>query len=246
MDKTLKISCAVISAVLLIGFLIMSDAIRNRGQTKLVSVEGTAERKVKSDIVEIKIAIKNKNEDLAKLYEKRMADKQKVMDFLKMCGIKQAEIVSVTAKTENLGEKEGSWGIATAISNQEKYFSSEDTIFIKTNNFDNVEKLKNEILLLAAEGIVISYKCKYKILDLQNIRAELLTEAAKKAEQNAEILLKPFGKKIKKIQHIDGSWHMNIMNETQNSTWSSWERDGNNSSLMKKVEQTVRAEFVYE
>ena len=64
MDKTLKISCAVISAVLLIGFLIMSDAIRNRGQTKLVSVEGTAERKVKSDIVEIKIAIKNKNEDL--------------------------------------------------------------------------------------------------------------------------------------------------------------------------------------
>ena len=39
---------------------------------------------------------------------------------------------------------------------------------------------------------------------------------------------------------------MNIMNETQNNTWSSWERDGNNSSLMKKVEQTVRAEFVYE
>ena len=243
MDKALKISCAVISAVLLVGFFIISDAIRNRGKTDFVLVEGVAEKKVKSDIVEVKIAIKNKNEDLSKLYEKRMVDKQKVLDFLKKCGIEQGDIVSITAKTENLGEKEGDGWIATAISNQEKYFSSEDTILIKTNNFDNIEKMKNEIFQLAAEKIVISYKCNYKILDLQNIRAELLVEAAKKAEKNAEILLKSFGKKIKKIQNIDGSWSMNVMNETQNN---SWEKDDNNSSLMKKVEQTVRAEFVYE
>ena len=138
MDKALKISCAVISAVLLVGFFIISDAIRNRGKTDFVLVEGVAEKKVKSDIVEVKIAIKNKNEDLSKLYEKRMVDKQKVLDFLKKCGIEQGDIVSITAKTENLGEKEGDGWIATAISNQEKYFSSEDTILIKTNNFDRV------------------------------------------------------------------------------------------------------------
>lgn len=71
----------------------------------------------------------------------------------------------------------------------------------------------------------------------------MLVEAAKKAEKNAEILLKSFGEKIKKIQHIDGSWSMNVMNETQNNSWN---KDDNNSSLMKEVEKTVRAEFVYE
>lgn len=245
MNKTFKICCVIISAVLLIGFWIISDAIRSGEKSEHIFVVGTAERKIKSDIVEVKIAIKNKNEDLSKLYEKRMADKQKVLDFLKMCGIEQTEIVSITAKTENLGEKEGSWGITTTISNQEKYFSSEDTIFIKTNNFDNVDKLKNEILLLAAEGLVISYKCKYKILDIQNIKTELLAEAVKNAEKDAKILLKPFGKKIKKIHNIDSRWDMDIMNETQNSAWSSWEKDGNNSSLMKKAKQRVLAEFVY-
>ena len=235
------------AGVLLYGFWNIGDAIRDRLYSHSISTSGVAEKIVKSDIVEVKLVIKNKNEDFAKLYEKRMADKAKVLEFLGICGIDQSEIISITAKTENMGEKEDRTGQTVIVSNQEKYFSSEDIIFLKTSKFESIDKLKDEIMKMSAEGIIVSYKCKYKILNLDNLRKDLTGKAVEKAKENAMLVLTPLNKRIKGVDSVHTSeYDTQVMNETQNSAWSSWERDGNISSLMKKVEQRVNVSFTYE
>ena len=246
MDNSLKLGCTVglvVAISIVSGLWCVGKAIKTQTQIENVSTSGSAEKKIKSDIVEVKLTIKNKNEDLNKLYEKRIADRKNVTEFLKSCGINKEDIISLTAKSENLGEREGSWG-QLIVSNQEKYFSTEDTLFIKTKNFEAVDKMKDGIMQLAGKGIIISYKCKYKILDLKSLRTELVAEAVKDAEENAKNLVRPFGKKIKNVYQIYDNG-MEVMNETQNSTWSSWERDGDHSSLMKKVSMRVHASFTF-
>lgn len=211
---------------------------------KCISVSGFAEKKVKSDIAELKINIKNKSEDFEKLYKKRVEDKQKVIDFLKACGITEEEIISITVKSENKGEKEDNWG-NTQIANQETYFSSEDRVFIRTSNFDKVDKIKNQIIKLASEGVITSYKCKYKILEPERLRAEMMSLAAKNAQSNAELLVQPFNKTIKDLDRIScGRYNISISRETDNNG-SYYDTEKSDDTINKKVRVDVDAEFSF-
>lgn len=240
MDKTVKVTFIVglfVSVVFLWGFKTISNAIKSTGQRISISTSGSAEKIVKADIVEAKIVIKNKDEDFSKLNEKRISDKQQVLDFLKTCGLDEKDVISVKIKTENRGERENAWG-GIKISHKEQAFAAEDTIFIRTKNFESIDNMKKQIMQLASKGLIISYKCVYKILDLEKIKAELMKEAAKNAEKDANVLLSPFNKKVKKLLLIYGSSEPSVMNETGQS-------DGE-SSMMKKVRQKVSAAFSYE
>lgn len=245
MDKTVKVTFIVglfVSLVFLYGFKTISKAIKHSGYPINISTTGSAEKIVKSDIVEMNIVIKNKDEDFAKLNEKRIADKQQVLDFLKTCGLDEKDVISMNMKTENRGEREGVLGLVK-ISHKEQAFASEDTVFIRTKNFESVDNIKNQIMQLASKGLIVSYKCVYKILNLENIREELMKEAAKNAEKDANILLSPFNKKVKKIHSISSySSDTKIMEETSFSVWQS----SGESTLMKKVKQNVSIDFSYE
>ncbi len=239
MDRTIKITFIVglfVSLVFLYGFKTVSKAIRYSNQHVSVSTSGSAEKIVKSDVAELRIFIKNKDESFSKLNEKRVADKQAVLDFLKTCGLDEKDVISVKIKSENKGEK------GTKISHKEQNFGSEDTVSIRTKNFEAVDKIKNQIMELASKGVVASYKCVYKILNLDSIKYTLMAEAAKNAEKEANALLAPFKKRVKKIISLHSYSEPSVMNETSDYRWDS---SGENS-LMKKVKMNVSANFSYE
>lgn len=248
MDKTVKVTFIVglfVSVVFLWGFKTISKAIKSTSHSISISTSGSAEKIVKSDIVEVTIAIKNKDENFSKLNEKRVADKQQVLDFLKTCGLDEKDIVSVNIKTENRGERQNGWG-GIKISHKEQAFAAEDTIFIRTKNFESINNMKNQIMQLSSKGLIISYNCIYKILDLEKIKTELMKTAAKNAEKDANVLLSPFNKKVKKLISIRSSSEPTVMEETANSSWESLLERNRESSLMKKVKQRVTADFSYE
>lgn len=239
MDKTVKITFIVglfVSLVFLYGFKTVSKAIRYSNQHISVSTTGSAEKIVKSDIAEMKIFIKNKDENFTKLNEKRVKDKQAVLDFLKTCGLDEKDVISVKIKSENRGEK------GPKISHKEQNFGAEDTVFIRTKNFEAVDAIKNQIMDLASKGIVASYGCIYKILNLDNVKYSLMAEAAKNAEKEANVLLAPFKKRVKKILSVHSYSNPSVMNETSDYRWDS----SGESSLMKKVKMNVSASFSYE
>ncbi len=239
MDKAVKITFVVglfVSVVFLWGFKVLSKAIRYSNQQVIVATNGSAEKIVKSDIAEVKIFIKNKDENFTKLTEKRVSDKQKVLDFLKTCGLDEKDVISVKIKSENKGEK------GAKISHKEKNFGSEDTVFIRTKNFEAVDNIKNKIMDLASQGVVASYKCVYKILNLDNVKYALMAEAAKNAEKEANALLAPFKKRVKKVLSLRSYSDPLVKNETADY---GWDPSGENS-LMKKVEMDVSASFSYE
>ena len=83
-------------------------------------------------------------------------------------------------------------------------------------------------------------------LDLEKIKTELMKTAAKNAEKDANVLLSPFNKKVKKLISIRSSSEPTVMEETANSSWESLLERNRESSLMKKVKQKVTADFSYE
>ena len=99
------------------------------------------------------------------------------------------------------------------------------------------------IVIAATIAAAKTYNCVYKILDLEKIKAELMKEAAKNAERDANVLLSPFNKKVKKLLSIYGSSEPDVMDETAED---SWRRSDGESSLMKKVKQKISADFSYE
>ncbi len=239
MDKTVKITFVVglfVSLVFLYGFKTVSKAIKHSNQRISVSTSGSAEKIVKSDIAELQIFIKNKDESFARLNEKRVSDRQTVLDFLKIYGLDEKDVISVKVKSENKGEK------GSKISHKEQNFGSEDTVFIRTKNFEAVDKIKNQIMDLASNGVIASYKCVYKVLNLDNVKYTLMAEAAKNAEKEANALLSPFKKRVKKILSLHSFSDPSVMNETSDYRWDS----SGESSLMKKVKMTVSASFSYE
>ena len=245
MDKFSRIGLTIFgiiaSVIFIFGFRNLSQAIKNVNHKRCVEAFGTAEKKVKSDIAELKINIKNKSESFENLYRKRVEDKQKVIDFIKGCGITDKEIISITVKSDNKGEKENEWG-GTTTSNQETYYSSEDSILIRTTDFDKIEKIKNQIIQLAAKDVIVSYKYKYKILEPERLRAEMMTLAVKNARANAEALVQPLNKTIKDVNRIScNKYDMSIIKETQNDRYSS--SDNDNDTINKKVRVDVTAEF---
>ncbi len=248
MDKTVRITFIVglfVSLVFLYGFRTVSRAIKHSNQHVSISTSGSAEKIVKSDIAELKIVIKNKDEDFSKLNQKRIADKQQVLDFLKTCGLDEKDIISVNIKTENRGERENAWG-GVKISHKEQAFAAEDTVFIRTKNFESVDNIKNQIMQLASKGLIVSYNCTYKILNLDGVKAELMMEAAKNAEKDAQVLLAPFNKKVKKVISISNISDPLVREETSDNSSDIYYSIGEESTLMKKIKLSVSADFSYE
>ena len=204
----------------------------------LIEVKGLSERVVKSDIAEISIKIENKNQDLTALYEKRTADKAKVMEFLKKFDITEADIASINTETneERFSDYEKK--------NTEKYFKAIDTIFIKTTNLEQVNELKSDIVNLSSENVLVTCDCSYKFTNFQALKLDMINEASKNAKESAMSFISPYGKHIKDVAYLKQG-EVTIRAENEFEDVGSWETK-EKTSMKKRVRLVVRAGFTHD
>ncbi|MCR5224559.1 MAG: SIMPL domain-containing protein [Alphaproteobacteria bacterium] len=243
MEKTSKfqmIVFLVISVIIAGGLLWFGNfSISRFGPNKdLVEVKGLSERVVKADVAEISLKIENKNQDLTTLYEKRTADKAKVMNFLKKFDITEADIASINTDTseETFTDSESK--------KTEKYFKAEDTIFIKTSNLERVNELKSDIVNLSSENVLISCDCTYRFTHFQQLKLDMINEASKNAKENAISFIAPYDMHIKGVSYLrQGEVTIRAENESEDvNSWDSKEK----TSPKKRVRLVVRAGFTHD
>ncbi|MDR2107121.1 MAG: SIMPL domain-containing protein [Holosporaceae bacterium] len=247
----MKYSCIIGSAVIACGLVGFGyNASKNmKSGSELVEVKGLAEKLVRADIGEIHITVLNKDEKVEDLYKKRSADKDKIIGFLKSRGITDEEIVSCNMHTRECQEDVSmtkSRAVNTTVnvilpSPKTVLFRAEDKFCVRTKDLSKIQKIREDIIKLSAEGMLIESDCSYKLTNFSGIKMEMMGEASENARKNAEAFIAPHRQKIDKVVYLRQG-EISIRGEDESEEINSyWSQEKN--SINKRLRLVIRAGF---
>ena len=234
---------AAIIAVGLVGFGYFRTYYA-QSTSNLVTVKGLSEKIVRSDVAEMSIKFSNKRfENLEDLYKKRIADKEKILEFLKIHGITDEEIVNFSMDTVDYTEetKEKAPDSDAVVTKNTRYFDSNDGFSIKTKQLEKVDIVKADIMKLLSEGIFVSYDYNYKLTNFIDIKLGMMKEASANARKNAEVFVEPQGIGIDDVVYLRQG-EVSIRAEDENEDVNYWESK-KDKSINKKLRLVVSAGF---
>lgn len=234
------------AAIISVGLLGLGcfSAYYARSNLSLITVKGLSEKIVRSDIAEMSIKFSNKKfENLDELSKKRIADKEKVLNFLKDHGITDEEIVNFSMNTSDYTEEtKGKSDLDTIISTKKnRYFKSSDTFYIKTKQLEKIDVLKSDIVKLLSDDVFVTYDYSYKLTNFIDVKLGMMREASANARRNAEVFVEPQGVEIDDVAYLNQG-EITIRAEDESEDINSWQSK-KDKSINKKLRLVVRAGF---
>lgn len=215
----------------------------SQNTSNLVTVKGLAEKVVRSDLAEMSVKFSNKKfESLEDLYKKRMADKEKVLKFLKDHGVTNEEIVNFSMDTSDYTESSEEVSDSGTVSKKKiRYFESNDEFSIKTKQLEKVNAVKVDVMKLLSENVFVTYDYNYKLTNFIDIKLGMMKEASANARKNAEVFVEPQGLEICDVVYLHQG-EVTIRAEDESEDVDSW-NSKKDKSINKKLRLVVRAGF---
>lgn len=176
-----------------------------RNNTHTVNVKGIAERLVQADMAVLQISICNVGSDMSTLSAKRTMDRQIILDLLKKYGIEEKDVIESGPTIYDSAPDTLRARYNEAPENNEKQtrrISIDDKMVIHTQQIQHVKDISLGISDLLEKGVCASVNTKYKFTKFQEVRLEMLSEAAASAQQSAKKFLKPLHKKPDQLLSI--------------------------------------------
>jgi uncharacterized protein len=211
---------------------------RIRHQNKMVTVTGSAKRRIESDLVIWRAHVQSRAPDLAAAYKTLSVDVPKVADFIRARGIEPKEVVVSAVHTTEIHphDREGH-----ELSESTIAYSMEQGIEVTSHEIDKVTRAANEATKLIEDGIYInSEPPRYLYTKLAELKIEMLAEAAKDARVRAEQIAVNAGSRVSSLQSAKmGVMQINAANESEVSA----EGTNDTSSLEKDIMAIVTATF---
>lgn len=200
-----------------------------------ISVKGLSDRNVVADCAMWKITVITEANTIKEVQEKMNKDMDVVTKFLKTEGITDAEIVDTYSKTHDKfyygGEREGT---------RTKRFDLKGKIKIRTNDIGKVRAIKSKFSQLQEQGININDEVKYVYTKIDQLRIEMLQEAAKDSENRAQKIAETFGAKIVGLRNFaSGKFSISAEDATVTSD-NEWYEE---YSLNKRLRVVVTSTF---
>ncbi|MDQ1265993.1 MAG: uncharacterized protein QG635_1145 [Bacteroidota bacterium] len=185
---------AVLAAGLILSSFIIGDSIvQIKRSNQFISVKGYADKNIKSDIAVWTCEVTASSIDLISGFNKLQSDLKFVIKYLDSVGITNEgiDISSIsTSKRFRLTET----GMETGEFLGYNLFQS---ITVRTKNIDLISKVSKESTNLIKNGIdFISLQPRYSFTGLNNIKIEMLGQAARDAKTRAQKIAESSGARI--------------------------------------------------
>jgi hypothetical protein len=214
---------------------------RIRHQNQMVTVTGSAKRRIQSDLIIWRARVEARAPDLASTYKTLSGDARKVADFVGSRGIDPKEVVVAAARTSEIHphDREGHELPETTIA-----YSMDQAIEVTSGDIDKVTRVANEATKLIEDGIYVnSEPPRYLYTKLAELKIEMLAEAAKDARVRADQIAVNAGSKVASLQMARmGVMQINAANESEVSA----EGTNDTSSREKDIMAIVTATFSVE
>ncbi|MBU1727532.1 MAG: SIMPL domain-containing protein [Candidatus Omnitrophica bacterium] len=245
--KVLRSTQIIILGVCFVVATIASTLILSKGLLKIkkfssevVSVTGSAEKKIVSDCIVWKAYFSRQELELKAAYAKLQDDLKKVKAYLASKGIKDDELVVSQVNTEALYKKNEKGNDL----NQVEGYRLSQGIEVKSFDVQKVEGVSRQSTELIEQDIqLISNSPEYFYTKLAELKIEMLANATEDAKKRAITMAQSTGNKIGAIRSAKmGTFQITPVNSYD----VSWYGENDTSSYEKKVTAVVSASFAIE
>jgi hypothetical protein len=236
--KYVIVSVAVIVSAIVLA---MAYTEKHRSAAGTITVTGLGETEFTSDLIVIKGSISSQDRDASTSYVKMQSDRDLLVEFLVQRGVSADEItfsMPSTHPVETANYVNGEWA-----GYQFSHYNSVQPFVVESTNIDIVESASRELPSLIAEGVSISvYDPMYYFSKLDDVKLDLLSEAASDARERAQNIAASSGAKLGALKESRAG----VFQITASTGDEEFSAGGsfNISSREKKARVTVRS--VYE
>ncbi len=203
----------------------------------VITVTGSANKKIASDFIVWDVSFNVRDTDLAKGYRRLSADLEKVKQYLQAQSVKTEEIVILQVATEQLYKKDTHSNDTTEFTGSRLTQSIE----VHSEDVNKATGVSRQITELIDQGVQVNSGApQYLYRKLDELKLEMLGAATENAKQRAADMAKATGNRIGAIRSAKmGVFQIAPVNSNQVSDYgvndtSSWE---------KKVTAVVSATF---
>lgn len=245
--RVLRNSQIIILGVCIAFATVASSVILSRGFMKLmkftkevISVTGSANQLITSDLAKWDISFARRNTDLAAAYQDLKRDLDRVKSYLRSKGIADSEMVVSQVYTVTLYKK-NSDGYDT---NEIEGFRLSQSVTVRSPDVDKITALSRESTELINEGIAVNSSApQYFYTKIDELKVEMLARATENAKQRAASMAKSTGNRIGTIRSAKmGVFQITPPTSTDVSDYG----ENDTSSLEKKVMAVVSVTFSIE
>ena len=200
-----------------------------------ISVKGLSDRNVVADCAVWQIKVVTEANTIKEAQEKMNKDMPTVTKFLKTEGITDKEIVDTDSKTHD----KFYYG-SNSDDKRTKRFDLTWKIKIMTNDINKVRTIKSKFSQLQEQGINVDDEVKYIYKKIDQLRIEMLQEAAKDSENRAKKIAETFAAKIIGLRNFaSGKFSISAEDATVTSD-NGWDEE---YSLNKRLRVVVTSSF---
>lgn len=242
--SVLKNSQIIILGVCIAVATIASTVILSQGllkikkiSTELISVTGSAEKKILSDSVVWRSEFSERNIDMKVAFQNLKNNLNTVKEYLISKGIAENEIVASQVDTQVLYKKD-TRGNDT---NEIEGYKLNQTIWVQSKDVNKITTVSRESTELIDRGIqFISYAPEYFYTKLAELKLDMLAEATRDAKGRAEKMASSSGGKIGVMRSAKmGVFQITPANSVEVSDYGM----NDTTSIEKKVTAVVRVDF---
>ncbi len=226
---------------LVLASMIISGTIKKIKLTdQKISVKGYAEKQIKSDLGIWSGEFSVFSTDMVSAYTKLEADLGKVVKYLESKGIKK-ESITISSVITNRQYKVNDQGNPT---NELIGFTLSQTISVTLGNVQLITTVANESTELIKQGIeFISYAPQYYYTKINDLKIEMLGEAAKDARIRADQLAKNSGSEVASlVSASQGVFQITPKNSTEVTDTGMFDT----SSIEKTIKAVITLEYSIE
>jgi hypothetical protein len=185
---------ASLAVGLIISTVLAMNTVRSvKLANQTISVKGCAERVIDSDEISWSATISSQAPQMAEAYNKLKNDLSVLLDYLETEGIPKEDVnVSSISRTVLYGRDEHGNRTDTVTG-----YRLSQSVRIRSGDLDRVTRISKECTNLMAKGLGIdSGSPDYFCTKIDDLKLEMLGEAARDARQRAEQLVKDSGSKV--------------------------------------------------
>lgn len=187
-------------AIVIFGTIIRSSLDRFADKERVVTVKGLSEREVPADKVVWPLIYKELGNEPAEIYQRIEKKNAAVIDFLKMHGLSDEEIMQNPPQVKD--RFADSWSHENIV---DRYVAS-SVIIVSSTHVDLVRTIMQKQAELMKMGIALiteeygSNMVKYEFAGLNDIKPEMVEESTKNARATAEKFAKDSDSELGKIR----------------------------------------------
>ncbi len=229
---------AALAVGMVVSSLVLAWAYSNgKKGTEVVTVTGSARKRIKSDMVKWSAEVSYRAPKLAGAYQLLAENVPRVKEYLKKKGIAEDQITISAISSRTLDGRDQNGNTTSEIIG----YSLSQRVDVRSSEVELISKIARESTELIKEGILLnSNSPRYFYTKLSDLKIEMLGEAAKNARLRADRIASSTGSSIGTIR----SARMGVMQITAaDSTEVSDYGINDTSSIEKDVTAVVNVKF---